>query len=50
VRNTEVLNKDKEERKMVHTVNSSNFNWIGHIWHKNRLLKDVIEGKVEGMM
>jgi len=27
------------------TVCRRKANWIGHIWLKNRLLKDVIEGK-----
>jgi hypothetical protein len=48
VRN-EVLYRVKEVRNMLHTVKRRKFIWIGHIWRRNRLLKDVIEGKIEGM-
>ena len=33
----------KEERNILHTRNT---NWIGHILHRNCLLKHVIEGKI----
>ena len=32
----------------IHTYIYSETNWIGHILRMNRLLKRVIEGKVEG--
>jgi hypothetical protein len=48
VRNEEVLHRVKEERNMLHTIKRSNANWIGHILRRNCLLKQVIEGKLEG--
>jgi hypothetical protein len=48
VRNAEVLNRRKEERNILHTVNRREANWIGHILRRNGLLKHVIEGKIEG--
>jgi len=35
---------------MVQTIKRMKANWIGHSWHRNCLLKQVIEGKVEGKM
>jgi hypothetical protein len=37
----------KEEINILHTIKRK-ANWIGHILHKNCLLKCVIEGKIEG--
>jgi hypothetical protein len=48
VRNEEVLHGVKEERNILHTIKRRKANWIGHILHRNCLLKQVIEGKVEG--
>jgi len=42
------VNGVKEERNVLHTVKRRKANWIGHILHRNCLLKRVIEGKVEG--
>ncbi|PNF25852.1 hypothetical protein B7P43_G11131 [Cryptotermes secundus] len=39
VRNEEVLIRVSEQRKA---------NWIGHVLRRNCLLKEVIEGKIEG--
>jgi len=50
VRNEEVLHRVKEERNMVHTINRRKDNWIGHIWCRNCLLKQVIEGETEGRL
>jgi len=50
VRNEEVLHRAKEEGYIVHTVNRRKADWIGHIWHRNYLLVQIIEGKVEGRM
>jgi hypothetical protein len=33
---------------MLHTVKRSKANWIGHILHRNGLLKHIIGGKIEG--
>ena len=48
VRNEEVLHRDKEERNVLHTAKMGKANSIGHILCRNCLLKQVIEGKIEG--
>jgi hypothetical protein len=48
VRNEEVLHRDKEERNILHTIKRRKANWIGHILHRNCLLKHVAEEKLEG--
>jgi hypothetical protein len=49
VRNVEVLQrKVKENRNILQTIKRWKANWIGHILHRNRLLKHVIEGKIAG--
>jgi hypothetical protein len=48
VRNEEVLHRVKEERNILHTIKRRKVNWIGHILRRNRLLKHVIEGQLEG--
>jgi hypothetical protein len=50
MRNEEVLHRVKEERNILHTVKRRKAKWIGHILHRNRLLKHVTEGKVEGRL
>jgi hypothetical protein len=50
VRNEEVLHRVKEERNIVHTIKRRKTNWIGHILRRNCLLKQVIEGKIEGRL
>jgi hypothetical protein len=44
----EVLQRDKEDRKILHAVKRKKANWIGHILRGNSLLKRVTEGKIEG--
>jgi hypothetical protein len=44
----EVLHRVKEERNIVQNIKRKKNNWIGHIWRRNCLLKQVIEGKVAG--
>jgi len=46
VRN-EVLQRVKEERNILQTIERSNAKWISHILCKNCLRKHVIEGKIE---
>jgi hypothetical protein len=38
----------EEERNILHTIKGRKANWIGHILHRNCLLKHVTEGKLEG--
>jgi hypothetical protein len=47
VRNEEVLQTVEEEGSIVQDIKRRNANWIGHILHRNCVLKHVIEGKVE---
>jgi hypothetical protein len=42
-----VLHEVKEERNILHTIYRSKADWIGHIFCRNWLLKDVIEDKIE---
>jgi hypothetical protein len=42
-----VLHRAKGERNIVHAIKRQKANWIGHIWCRNCLLKQVIEGKIE---
>ena len=42
----EVIGKFVEERNILHAINISNSNCIGHILHRNCLLKQVIERKI----
>jgi hypothetical protein len=47
-KNEEVLHMVNEERNILHIIKIRKANWIGHILHRNCLLKHVIEGKLEG--
>ena len=48
VRNEEVLLGAREQRNILHEISKRKDNWIGHILRRNCLLKQVIEGKIEG--
>ena len=48
MRNEEVLQSVMEDRNVLHTVKIMKANLIGHILHRDCLLKRVIEGKMEG--
>jgi len=47
VRNEEVLLRVKEQRNILHKISKRKANWIGHVLHRNCLLKRVIEGKIK---
>ena len=49
VRN-EVLQSVKEERNILPTVKRRKANWIGHICHRNCLLKHVTDRKIDGRL
>jgi hypothetical protein len=49
VKNEEVVYRVEEERNILHTVTRRKANWIGHSWHRNCLLKQVIEGRIQVM-
>jgi hypothetical protein len=48
VHNEAVLHREKKERNILHTIRRRKANWIGHILHRNCLLKHIIEGKIIG--
>jgi len=50
VRNEEVLLTVNEQRNILHEIRKRRTKWIGHILHRNCLLKQVIEGKIKGEM
>jgi len=47
VRNEEALLRVNEQRNIIHKIRKWKANWIGHILHRNCLLKQVIEGKIK---
>jgi hypothetical protein len=48
VRNEEVLLRVKEQTNILHETRKRKTNWIGHILRRNCLLRQVIEGEIEG--
>jgi hypothetical protein len=48
VRNEEVLLGVKEQRNILHEISKRKANSIGHIFHRNCLLLQAIEGKIKG--
>ena len=50
VRNEEVLLRVNEQRNILRAIRKRKANWIGHILRRNCLLKQVIEGKINGEM
>jgi hypothetical protein len=46
VRN-QVLLRVTEERNILHAIKRRKANWIGHIVHRNCLIKHDTEGKIE---
>jgi hypothetical protein len=41
-----VLFRVKEQRNILHEISKLKSNWIGHILHRNCLLRQVIEGNI----
>ena len=39
-----------EQRNILREIRKRKANWIGHILHRNCLLKQVIKGKIKGEM
>ena len=50
MRNEEVLLTVNEQRNILHEIRKRKANWIGHILHRNCLIRQVIEGKIKGEM
>jgi hypothetical protein len=48
VRNEEVALRVREQKNVLHEISKRKANWIGHILHRNCLLRQVIEGKIKG--
>jgi hypothetical protein len=46
---SEMLQKVEKGRKFLNTIKQRKDNWTGQIFHRNFLLKHVIEGKIEGI-
>jgi hypothetical protein len=44
----EELQRVKEERNILQTIKTRKANLIGHMLHRNCLLKHVIDGKIKG--
>jgi len=40
--------RGQEERNILHSITRKKANWVGHIWHRNCLIKLFTEGKIEG--
>jgi hypothetical protein len=45
-----LLLRVNEQRNILHKIIKRKANWIGHILHRNCLLKQVIEGKIKGQI
>jgi hypothetical protein len=43
-----VLLRVSEQRNILHEIRKRKANWIGHILRRHCLLKEVIEGKIQG--
>ena len=50
VKYEEVFLRVNEQRNILHEIRKWKANWIGHILHRNCLLKQVIKGKIKGEM
>jgi hypothetical protein len=50
VRNEEVLLRVSEQRNILQEIRKRKANWIGHILRRGCLLKQVIEGKIQGQI
>ena len=48
MRNEEVLLRVKEQRNTLHEISKRKADWIAHIFCRNCLLLQVIEGKIKG--
>ena len=45
-----MLLRVNEQRNILQEIRKRKANWIGHILHRNCLLKQVIKGKIKGEM
>jgi len=45
---TDHVRNEKEQRIILHEIRKRKANWFGHIFRRNCLVKQVIEGKIRG--
>jgi len=45
---SELLQRVRKESNILQTITRKKANWIGHILRRSCVLKNVIEGKIEG--
>ena len=50
MRNKELLLRVNKQRNILYEIRKRKANWIGHTLRRNCLLKQVIEGKIQGEM
>jgi len=48
VTNEEVLKRIGEKRQVIRDIKKRKANWLGHVMRRDCLLRDAIEGTVEG--
>ena len=48
ISNKEVLKRVKERRSLIETIVRRKKNWIGHVLRGCGMLKEIIEGRLEG--
>jgi hypothetical protein len=48
LKNEEALKTVENERNILHKIKRRKANWIGHIMHRNWLVKHVTEERTEG--
>jgi hypothetical protein len=48
IRNEKVYRRIDEERTLWNNIEKRRTRWIGHTLRHNRLVKNIIEGKIEG--
>jgi hypothetical protein len=46
----DIILRVSEQRNILHEIRKRKANWIGHILRRNCLLKQVIEGKIQGQI
>jgi hypothetical protein len=45
-----IIIRVKEQRNILHEISKRKANWIDHILRRNCLLRQVIEGKIKGVI
>jgi hypothetical protein len=50
VKYEEIIHRMKDATNVLYKIKRRNANWVGHILHRNDLLKHVMEGKIDEMI